>query len=100
MPVRADAITYGQSPRVAAITAGALVRKGAGICVGITIGVPAGAGGTIALWDGPVGTGTNIFNLKADSPAGFYPVYQDFKADLNVVVAVAAGDVVIVTGGE
>lgn len=92
-----DKIQVGYSPRFTAITAGTLVRKGAGMVLCITI--TAAAGAVVDLWDGPVGTGTNIWHQPATLGPGTYWLYQSFANDLNIVVATAVTDQLIVTAG-
>lgn len=95
--IQIDKIQVGYSPRFTAITAGTLVRKGEGIVTGILITAPAGA--VIDLWDGPVGTGQQILHVPATLGPGYYPVYQSFANDLNIVIATAVTDILVETGG-
>lgn len=96
--VQIDKIQVGYSPRFTAITAGTLVRKGSGILVAVTITGAAQA--LIDLWDGPVGTGQNIFHGPITLGPGTYWLYQSYANDLNIVIATAVTDLVVITGGE
>lgn len=96
--VQIDKIQVGSSPRFTAQTAGTLVRAGVGILVAVTITGAAGA--LIDFWDGPVGSGTNIFHGPVTLGPGTYWVYQSFANGLNIVIATAATDLVVITGGE
>lgn len=103
MPIRADGIQLGQSPRFTAITADSPVRGSTGdkgILVAITITAPAGA--NIQLWDGPVGSGSStlLFNVPTTLGPGTYWIYQDFKNGLHILIATAVTDCVVITGGE
>ena len=102
MPIRADGIQLGMAPRFTAITTSTKVRDGVGICVALTMGIAAGAGGTIQLFDGdPNGTGVAISPLfDATKGPGTFWIYQDFKNGLFIRIAVAVTDCVVITGGE
>lgn len=95
--IQIDKIQVGYSPRFTAITAGTLVRKGEGIVVGVII--TAAAGAVVDLWDGPVGTGQQLWHEPATLPPGYYPLYASFVNDLNIVIATAVTDLLVVTGG-
>lgn len=102
MPVRQDALTFGQSPRFTAITTGTKVRDGVGVCVGLTLGIAAGAGGTVQLFDGdPTGAGVAISPIfDATKGPGTFWIYQDYKNSLYIKIAVAVTDCLVITGGE
>jgi hypothetical protein len=101
MPVRSDAISYGQSPRFTAITTSTKVRDGKGILAGITLGIAAGAGGTVQLFDGdPNGAGTAISPVfDATKGPGTFWIYQDYINSLYIRIAVAVTDCVVITAG-
>jgi hypothetical protein len=92
-----DKVQIGTSPRFTAITAGALVRAGVGICRYVTITGAAGA--VIDLWDGAVGTGQLIWHAPATLGPGTYWIEQSFANGLNIVIATAVTDLIVATGG-
>jgi len=96
-PIRADGVQIGTSPRFTAITADTVVRKGDGLLRFVTITV-VGAG-VIDLWEGAVGTGTQLAHFPANMPAGTYWFDQSFSGDLHIVIATAVTDLVVGTGG-
>lgn len=97
-PIRADGIQIGTSPRFTAITADTVVRRGDGIFRAITI--TGAAGGVIDIWEGTVGTGTQLMHIPATTGPGTYWADQSFSGDLHIVIATAVTDLLVLTGGE
>lgn len=92
-----DKLQVGYSMRLTAINTGALVRKGVGIVLLVTL--TAAAGANTQLWDGAVGTGQQLFNGPTTLGPGTYWLYSAFSADLNYVIATAVTDMIVATAG-
>jgi hypothetical protein len=94
-----DKLQVGFSPRFTAINAGALVRKGVGIAIAVTL--TAAAGANTQLWDNTVGGGSSnqLFNGPTTLGPGTYWLYAAFANDLNYVIATAVTDMVVITAG-
>jgi hypothetical protein len=96
-----DKLQVGTSPRFTAITASTKVRDGAGICIGVQLGIAAAAGGTVQMFDGdPAGAGVAISPIY-DATKGpiMLWLYQSFAQSLYIKIAVAVTDCSVITAG-